>query len=101
MSFDAGHYIECYQALLAATDRDLQDRGNEIDRLQYQNGYTLFGFLVDPSAPSDLHYWPLPKTGHSRFEIKFAKALPESVNLFMYAVFPDCLEIDSSRNILQ
>ncbi len=101
LNFEANQYIEGYQALLAATGRDMYDVGNEIDRAQYKNGNTLFGFLVDPTAPEDLQYWPLPKRGHTRLEFKFAKALPESINLVLYATFPAILEIDGSRNIVQ
>jgi len=101
MNFEADQYIEAYQALLTSTGRDVYDVGNEIDRTQYKNGNTLFGFLVDPTAPEDLQYWPLPKKGHTRLELKFAKALPEPVNVVLYATSPALLEIDGSRNILQ
>lgn len=83
------------------TDKDGADAGNEIDRRQYKNGYTLFSFLVDPTAATDLVYWPVLKQGHTRLDIKFSKALPESVNVVLYATFPGMFEIDASRNVIQ
>lgn len=61
----------------------------------------MFGFLVEPSAATDLEYWPVRRKGHTRLEIKFSKPLPESVVLIFYATFPGLLEIDSGRNVIQ
>lgn len=101
MNFDADLFVEAYESIFTATGRDLTDLGNEISRDQYKNGNTLFGFSVDPAAANNLEYWPLPRKGHTRLEVKFAKALPESVNLIICASFPTVLELDASRNVIQ
>lgn len=100
-NFEQNQYIEAYQSLFTVTGKDEEDSGNEIDRLQYKNGNTLFGFLVDPTAASDLAYWPVVKHGHTRLDIKFSKALPESVNVILYATFPGMFQVDASRNVIQ
>lgn len=100
-NFEQDQYIEAYKTLFTVSGKDEGDYGNEINRHQYKNGYTLFSFLVDPTASTDLLYWPIPKRGHTRLDIKFSKPLPESVNVILYATFPGVFEIDANRNIIQ
>ena len=43
---------------------------------------------------------PLTKQGNLRVEIHFGQALPNTVNLIIYAEFQNVIEIDASRNVL-
>jgi hypothetical protein len=42
----------------------------------------------------------LPQQGHTRLELKFAKALPETVTVIAYGKFPALAKIDQSRNVI-
>lgn len=101
MDFENNQYIEAYQSIFLATGRDRGDVGNEIDRHQYKNGNTIFGFLVQPDAGPELEYLPVESRGHTRFEIKFARPLPEPIVVIFYGVFPGLLEIDCNRDVIQ
>jgi hypothetical protein len=38
---------------------------------------------------------------HCRLELRFARALPESVTLIMYGKFPEILKINQSRSVFK
>ena len=101
MDWANDQYVEAYQSMFVTTGRDRSDAGNEITRQQYRSGYTVYGFLVSPEAPQDLAFWPVETKANTRFEIKFARPLPESVVVIFYGVFPGLLELDSDRNVVQ
>lgn len=94
-NFAEGNYIEAYQALLQSTPDSFQF----IERDEYNRGYTILAFDVNPTVAPDT--WPILQKGNTRLDLKFSHGLPEAVNVILYATFPDTLEIDASRNILQ
>jgi hypothetical protein len=83
-----GNYTTAYQTLLS--------HGREvwIDRGDYPKGYTLYVLDVNPYVDFNVK-----RRGHCRLELRFAKALPESVTLIMYGKFPEILRIDQSRSV--
>ena len=70
-----------------------------IDREQFINGYTLYCFNLnaDDSVGSHLS---LAKTGNARIELRFARALPHTINLICYSVESSILEISTRRQVL-
>ena len=38
-------------------------------------------------------------SGHVRLSIRYAKALEETINIIVYAKFPELLSIDQTRNV--
>lgn len=100
-NFENDQFVDAHLSLFTVSGKDGQGGGNAIERPMYKRGYTLFGFVVDPTAADDLQYWPEQRRGHTRFEIKFSKPLPESISLILYATFPALLQIDAARNVIQ
>ncbi|XP_060118353.1 uncharacterized protein F54H12.2-like [Heteronotia binoei] len=96
--FAAGNVRE-YMSLVQTVGKHLQDRPLLIDRDEYQNGYTLFAFDLSPDQECADHYF-LIKTGNLRAEIRFADALPQTVNFIMYGVFDSVIEINQNPNVL-
>ena len=78
----------------------MEDEGNEIDRTEYQKGYTLFAFDLTPDLSVDGGHFQLVKRGNLRLELHFAKALPATINVIAYAEFDNVIEIDRSRNVV-
>jgi hypothetical protein len=87
-NFEADQYTDCYRTLTHFRE----DINITLD--DYQNGYCLYVLDIDP-----YYTFNTKRRGHCRLEIKFAKALPESVTLMVYATFPEVLSINQSRAV--
>lgn len=81
-------YLECYRTL-GTFRKDVN-----ISRDEYIRGYCLYVFDLNP-----YYSFNSKRKGHCRLELKFAKALPESVTVVMYATFPEILNIDQARAV--
>ena len=88
--FGDNNYLNAYQTL--------QTVGSDvwIDRNEYPEGYTLYVLDVNPYVDFNVK-----RRAHCRLELRFAKALPESVTLIMYGKFPEILRIDQSRSVFK
>ncbi|MEW8547028.1 MAG: hypothetical protein AB2693_26230 [Candidatus Thiodiazotropha sp.] len=82
------NFVDCYNTLTAYRNDISVDRG------EYARGYCLYVLNLDP-----YYSFNTKRKGHCRLELKFAKALPESVTVIMYATFPEVLCIDQSRRV--
>ena len=87
-NYEANQYIDSYRTLTTFR-KDVN-----IDRYDYTEGYCLYVPEVDP-----YYSFNIKRKGHCRLEMKFAKPLPESVTLILYATFPEILHIDASRSV--
>ena len=87
-NYEAKQYIDSYRTLTTFR-KDVN-----IDRYDYTEGYCLYVLEVDP-----YYSFNIKRKGHCRLEMKFAKPLPESVTLILYATFPEILHIDASRSV--
>ena len=88
--FNEGNYLSAYKTL--------QSVGSDvwIDRTEYANGYTLYVLDINPYVDFNAK-----RKAHCRLELRFAKALPESVTLVMYGKFPEILRIDQARSVFK
>ena len=93
------NFIAGFQSLFSGTGKLSQDAGNQINRGDYGSGYTAFCFDLCPDHCLGDHF-ELTKQGNLRVEIHFGQALPNTVNLIIYAEFQNVIEIDASRNVL-
>ena len=77
-NYEANQYIDSYRTLTTFR-KDVN-----IDRYDYTEGYCLYVLEVDT-----YYSFNIKRKGHCRLEMKFAKPLPESVTLILYATFPE------------
>ncbi|GBN27014.1 Uncharacterized protein F54H12.2 [Araneus ventricosus] len=99
LNFDKNNYIKAYYSLFSGTDKFGQDQGLFISREEYINGNTLFAFNLSPDLCNGEHL-NLIKHSNLRLEIKFTKALPQTICVLIYAEFDNVIEINKTRNIL-
>ncbi|GBM49395.1 Uncharacterized protein F54H12.2, partial [Araneus ventricosus] len=99
LNFDKNNCIKGYYSLFPGTDKFGQDQGLFISREEYINGNTLFAFILSPDLCNGEHL-NLIKHNNLRLEIKFIKALPQSICVLIYAEFDNVIEINKTRNIL-
>ena len=74
------------------------DSGNEITRTDFNEGYALFCFDLEPHF-SGAKYLSLVKQGKIRLECHFAKPLPETVSLLILAENCGYFEVTENRQI--
>ena len=98
-NFERKKAVRSYLTLFSGTGMLYQDEGNGIDRDEYLQGYTLFAFDLTPDLNDGGHF-NLVKQGNLRLELHFAKPLPETICVIVYAEFDNIIEVDRSRNVI-
>ena len=94
-NFDENDYISSYLSLL---DSELDSKSGIIVKpTDYPNGYALYLFDIQ-SFLSGSVMSKSPK-GRVRLSVRFSKALAETINIVVYAKFPEIMSIDQSRNV--
>ncbi|XP_030410029.1 uncharacterized protein F54H12.2-like [Gopherus evgoodei] len=99
LDFEAGRCMRKYMNLVQTAGKHMKDRSLLIDHEEFAQGYTLFAFDLSPNQECADHY-SLIKTGNLRAEIRFGKALMVTVNMIVYGVFDNVIEINQKRNVL-
>ena len=95
---ESTNYMEAYDGLIESLDIPLHSQGFGIQRLDYDRGYTLYGFKI-LEAENKAHL-PLIKKGNLKIEATFDRVIDQNITMIVYARFPALLEIDSTRNIV-
>lgn len=98
-SFDTNDSVEAFQTLFNGTGIRDDNRSLAIDRVSYQNGYTLYLINLSPGEPDSMAS-DLVQRGNVRLELKFKTPLAKTVTAIVYAEFQDQIEIDRDRNII-
>jgi hypothetical protein len=91
-----GNYVREYLSTFGVAGKLDSDAGNFISRLDYQGGYTLYCFDIDPEALYTLK----KQTGSFKLDIRLGKGAAEHLTVILYALYPEVIEIDRVRNIL-
>lgn len=99
MNFASRQSVSAFMSLFSGTGEASKDEGNDIDRLDYANGYALYAFDLSPDL-SENDYFNLARQGSVRLDLKFGTALPNTVTVVAYAEFENIIEIDRSRNVV-
>ena len=98
-NFEEGIFVRSYQSLFTSLNKFGQDEGNQVSRDDYPSGYTLFAFNLAPDLDGEDHFTPA-KSGPMRLELKFAKPLPNTINVILLAEFENTISVNKSRSIL-
>ena len=99
LDFANRHYVTSFMSLFNGTGKQNRDEGNDIDRLDFANGYALYAFDLSPDLSENDHF-NLTRQGTVRLDMKFAAALPHTVSVVAYAEFENIIEIDRNRNVV-
>ncbi len=98
LNYANGHYVSAYMNLFTGTGKENQDEGNDIDRSEFDKGYTLYVFDLTPDL-SERDSFNLNRNGNVRLEVKFDVALTQTITVVAFAEFENIIEIDRNRNI--
>ncbi|KAM4689015.1 uncharacterized protein F54H12.2-like [Discoglossus pictus] len=97
--FENGNAIREYMALVQMAGKQSSDTGVLIDREEFVSGYTLFAFDLTADQDCGSHF-SLIRSGNLRAEIRFSRALDRTVNMLVYSVFDNVIEINQRRDVL-
>nr|XP_054588416.1 uncharacterized protein LOC107374313 [Nothobranchius furzeri] len=97
-TFYQGTSVREFYNLFTATSRQLKDLPLSINRLEYQQGYTLFAFNLNTADDSEA--LSTVSTGNLRMEMRFGEPLRATATLIVYACYDSILEINSKREVL-
>lgn len=93
-------YVLAYHTLYSGTGIHFSDKGNGINRYDFNRGYALLAFDLTPDlSANETSHWNLLRNGNLRIEVGFSEALVESVNVIVYAELDNVIEIDRNRNV--
>jgi len=98
-NFATNQIVGAYMSLFSGTGKQQRDEGNDITREDFPGGYALYAFDLTPDLAEEGHF-NLSKEGSVRLDLKFAAALPNTINVIAYAEFENVIEIDRNRNII-
>lgn len=97
--FTADNSLRNYFTMLESVGKVFKNDGIDIDRNDYEQGYTLIAFDLTPDLDPDSCFH-LIKKGNIRLEMKFDTALPNPVNVIVYAEFDSSIKIDKNRAVM-
>jgi hypothetical protein len=95
--FEKNNYMSGFRTLFDGIDNS--ERGNNISRYDYANGFTLFAFDFTPDMCSSDHF-NLEKTGSITVAIEFSKAVNKSLTLIVFSEYDDIIYIDKNRQVI-
>lgn len=93
------NFMEAYQTLFSGTGRLFADSGIDIERSEYNRGYSLLAFDLTPDLCSSSAHFNQKQKGNVSLEIQFTTGLPNAINLIVFAEFESVVEIDYSRHV--
>ncbi|GFU52043.1 uncharacterized protein F54H12.2 [Nephila pilipes] len=93
------NYSRSYMSLFTDLGRYHKDQDINISYNEYKDGYTLFAVDLTPDLSADGMHTSILRNGNLTIDIKFSKALTETVNLLVYAEYRNTTEIDKIRSI--
>ena len=92
-SYSENDYVSSYLSLL--DNSRYQKFSSIIKQSDYPRGYALCIFDIQSFLTGKV--MTNPGNGHVRLNVRFASALPETINILVYAKFPKILKIDQAR----
>ena len=91
--------VDGYWNFNQAMGYTFKDDGCAVNRLDYQNGNFMLGFDLTASQCDGTYRDPV-KSGELNIELRFGVALPETINVIVYAEFESMLTINNARRVV-
>lgn len=98
-NYDNNLYARSYMSLFTDLNRYHTSPNINISFEEYKQGYTLYSIDLTPDLAASESHASVNKSGNIAIDLKFDTALPETVNLIVYAEFKNLIELDRARNI--
>jgi len=100
MDFSTHQTLTCYDGLSRALEiYSSSERSLPFTRMEYQNGFTIYGFDFTPSGTSR-GALTIIKQGNLNLNMRFKTALTEPINVIAYLVFDSTISINNARQAI-
>ena len=98
-NFSTKQYAIAYANTLIALGQFNSSESNGLTYEMFGNGFTLFSF--DLTADNQVYsgHRHAIASGNLRLELSFASALPETINVLVFSVSDNTLEVSAERNV--
>ncbi|MCP4460779.1 MAG: hypothetical protein GY816_22570, partial [Cytophagales bacterium] len=101
LNFANGKYMRDYMNMIQGLELYCKDESNGITPYDFANGSTFFIFNLTP----DLNYGGACgqkfEQTNLRLDMKFAKALPNSINVILFSIYDGQIEITKAGSIFR
>lgn len=89
--------VRCFNALSSVCKMTHTDNGNAISRRAFEDGYTMFAFMVFEDWSDES--FGLVHEGNIQLEMRFGVATPEVLNTIVYCEYENTLSIDKHGGV--
>ena len=93
-------FVRAYTDMFQNYGKWKTNRGNNISREDFENGYCLFTFQLQPYFGNDNDYLFLVKTANVRLEVEFNQPLTKNRTCIVYSENSAIFEINKERDII-
>ena len=93
-------FVRAYADMFQNYGKWKNDSGNNISREDFENGYCLFTFQLQPYFGNKDDYLFLLKTANVRLEVEFNQALTKTMTCIVYSENSAIFEINKERDII-
>ena len=100
LSFSKDSFRTVYMHTMRTLNFFNSDDSNGLTLHGFENGNSLYAFDLTPDANCHAKYRSVSRNSSLRLELRFEKALPETVNVLLFAIFDSKLEITKLRDII-
>ena len=97
-NFAENQYIRGYYSLFENIDKPVFATGNDISRLDYPNGYSLFAFDLTPDLCSSDQF-NLIRSGNLDLALTFSQSLDSSIVVIIYMEYDNLVEINNKYEV--
>jgi len=99
--FANGLFVRDYQmSMIHNTEHFNTNKNNGITMEMFEKeGYSLFTFNLTPDF--DMSTVQAPRDGNLRLDVKFAKALPDPINVIIYGLFDSSMQIGKNKQVIK
>ena len=92
-------FIQSYMSLFAATGKYNVDESIDITRLEYKDGYCLYGFDLSSDQSADADYMDSIKDGNFVIDLRFSMKTPHAVNVVVLFEYDSVIRLDRARKV--
>ena len=98
--YDSDRYMRAYTNTMSVMNYYNTDDSNGLTIEHFKDGYNLYAFDLTPDAQCNAPYRSITYNSSLRLEVNFAKPLPNTINVLLFAVFDSKLEITALRDVI-
>jgi len=98
--FEKGHYVCDYMNAMEVFKYSNTQEDNGLTKEDFGNGFTIYAFDLTPDRSVGDSHRQANFAKDFRLSLKFAKALPSTVNVLLYSVYDTLIEITKLRDVI-